>query len=74
VTGSFLEGLRLYPRLPTVPKVSTADATVLTHTISEKPGESGVPVHLALAKGTHIKIDITGMSLNSELLAFSFTR
>lgn len=47
-------------------KVSTAETTIMCHTVPTKAGEAGVAVPIALAKGSHLKIDVVGMGQNSQ--------
>jgi len=65
-TATFLEGMRLYPRVLALPKVATRDTQITLHTIPKKAGEVGVPVPISISKGTHLRIDVPALGLNSK--------
>jgi cytochrome P450 len=65
-TGALLEAMRLYPLVSSTGKVAAADTSITLHTIPAKAGEAGVPVSVPISKGTHLRIDVPGMGLNSK--------
>lgn len=61
--ATFLEALRLFPIVPTIPKVTTSDTTITLHRLDSS--NNPVPTQVFVPAGTWIVFDVTGAQYSS---------